>query len=1221
MTQLKDIIQINPSKTPAAVVVGQSLSDHQLVELFAPTKAAVTVLKHLKQAVLPPEGHTTTQEQRALNIHGSYGSGKSHLAVVIAQLLRDGSGYSEFEHLFERLRLFGEADLAKQLKNAFLSADDTNAKPYLLVSLYGSGTTSLAAKLIEGLYDALERHPELNPTEILPITEYEVCVKHFDYLAQQSPELKNADLSKWQLSEHYLTTEEMMEGLKHHQTLALELFKRWHKAVCYVAFDPVREGGSNFIQAYVEAGKNLAEKHSFSGIVVVWDEFGLALEDLISNPHRNVINEIFALQEFVEKACSPRLGHTIFIGLTHKEFAQYAANADDAIKNRLETIFGRFRAFKIELSAAESEGYHLLGMQRSWTEFGKQHWTQAKERQAQLVSSCAALPLFKSLGQQLTEVSGEIYPLHPIMAAGLFALSALAQANRTALTFFRYNAEKILAESVNEHALFGEELIRLPELVDYYSETLAEKKAHELERYQRAKGKIPSDLNTEEYESKLAILKLLLLNELLDGGKFHTNETFLSCALYDVPPTSSAAERLHSDLAWLKAAELIWKNDLTQQWTLLGDSGVDVERLIEEKLPNFTKEKDSFEKLLNDPLPLNTNMREDLFPVLGVHDLEPSPCGIVRSYEVKLLTPPIVNSLKLNNPLLSGQVYLVLAKDAEEVTQVKARILETPAANIYFWLPTAGVHSESVSYNKKEFKLGDLLCRYLALKLLLKEKSATDDVRRQLTAKWEKTRKDILQILQVLYGREGLSSGKSQILKAGTAQALACKSWYEFRGVLAEQIQALYPKEIPIRAMNINALYNEKLHRNHIVRKITKQIIEFDNNPTYQTDLLGNKDSSEESALIDGVLGANQLFIQRLPDKWDIKKVEESEGLVKEVLTLLHKTLLLKRDGAYKVSDLREKLIAPPYGIPSCNLAILAAVAIRHEIRRLRWSSNADSDFSVNLANAFLADSKLSIRLFEFTDKQFALLYMVGQYFKMVKPDNQSQQEFGSECAAKLREFVKNKADAVKFSNQLHDKAKELVKFLQSVPTKNAQDLADFVLILLELSNKSPSDIHDLAPACLKNLLGDFERIENLKKHEIKQTLQQVCPQNTEDKAQLVARLNHHHTTPQAKAVAQLLEQHQDVANIDVGKVTQLLLNKPIEHCSDTEIGQCKGELKSLITHHQQPLIISNEINKPAAVTSETLISNLRQHIEASKLPKVEIKQVLQQLIHDYTEF
>ncbi|TSA39893.1 MAG: hypothetical protein D4R63_07735 [Methylococcaceae bacterium] len=1217
MTQLNDLIEINNTGSPAAIVVGQSLSNHNLVNKFAPTKAAVTLLTHLQKAVCPE----ATQEQRALNIHGSYGSGKSHTAVVIAQLLRDGCGDSEFTHLFDRLRHFGAADLADKLKNTFLPADDVDAKPYLLVSLYGSGTTSLGAKLFEGLYEALERHPNLSPAEILPTTEYETCIKRFEAIVSRSPELAKADLSQWQMAEHFLETEDMLEGLIAHQTLALELFKRWHKAVCNDApFNPASEGGNNFINSYFEASKNLAEKHSFGGIVVVWDEFGLALEDLINNPYRNIVTEIFELQEFVEKACSPPRGHTLFMGLTHKSFPQYASGCDDTVRNRLDTIFGRFMAFKIELSAAESEGYHLLGMQRSWTEFGKQQWQQSNAKQ-QLVAACSPLPLFKNLGQQLLDVSECCYPLHPVMAAGLFALSALAQANRTALTFFRLNADKILSKTVNEQALFSQELIRLPELVDYYRETIEDKKAHEVERYQRARNKIPAELNADETQGRIDILKLLLLSELL-GENFQTNETFLACALYDTQPTHSAAEHLHTDLAWLKAEELIWKSDLTHQWTLLGDSGVNVEGLIEGKLTYFAGR--SPETLLND----NPAMREDLFPVLGLHELEPSPCGIVRSYEVILLTPPMTNTLKLSNPLLSGQVYLVLAKDAEEVAQVKARIQETSHANIYFWLPSEGIRSESVSYNGKDFKLGGLLCRYLALKLLLKEKTATDDLRRQLTTKWEKTRKDLLYILQILYGREGLTNGKSEILQAGTAQAIACKSWYEFRSILTRHIQALYDKEIPIRAMNMNVLHDESYARSSKVRKIVERIIKFDDNPTYQSnDLLGEeKDTSETSALIDGVLGANQLFIQRLPDKWDIKKVEETEGAVKAVLTLLHKTLLLKnRDKPYPVSELREKLVAPPYGIPACNLAILAAVAVRYDFKRLRWGSHGNEpDFATNLTNAFIADSKVTIRLIEFTARQFAMLYAVGVHVKMVKKDDQTQEEYGSECAARLREFVNKKADVIKFSNQLNDKPKDLVKFLQAVPTKNAQDFAEFLLSLYGLEHKSPGDIPELAKPLLKELLEDFERVENLRQHEIKQTLQQICPQDSENKARLVARLNHEHTTPQAKAVGQLLEQHLDVSDIDVKKVTQVMLNKPFEQCTDTEIGQCKGKLESLIEHHQQHVPPYSQptvaIEETLISTKEILITILSTHIQQANLPKQEIREALRSILLHYED-
>ena len=99
--------------------------------LHGQPESALTVLKgnHGVDTVVIMMGPTATQEQRALNIFGSYGSGKSHLAVVMAHLLRDGSGDIAFEHFFERLRNFGESTLAENLKNTFLNSNDVDAKP------------------------------------------------------------------------------------------------------------------------------------------------------------------------------------------------------------------------------------------------------------------------------------------------------------------------------------------------------------------------------------------------------------------------------------------------------------------------------------------------------------------------------------------------------------------------------------------------------------------------------------------------------------------------------------------------------------------------------------------------------------------------------------------------------------------------------------------------------------------------------------------------------------------------------------------------------------------------------------------------------------------------------------------------------------------------------------------------------------------------------------
>lgn len=1224
MTLLSDIIEINPSQS-SVIVVENSLANQKLVASFAPTKAVVNVLKHLREAVLPTDEIT----KRAINLFGSYGSGKSHLAVVIAQLLRDGSGSAEFDGFFQRLSSFGEAELAQDLKNTFLPSDDKDAKPYLLVSLYSSEAPTLADQLMEGLYDALNRHPKLNPKEILPTTEYEACINRFAEIVTNSPEYANADLSNWQLSSSdYLATSDMLKALEKHQSSALTVFKEWHKAVCFGAkFNPAQEGAHNFIKAYAEAGKNLTEKHNFSGILVIWDEFGNALEHLMDDSSRSSSKEINDLQSFVETVCKPTHGHTVFIGLTHYSFTEYATkmgSTDEKIIEKLGKISRRFnkaKPFKIELSATESEGYHLLGMQKTWTAQGKQYLDNAQPAQQQIIEHCAPLPLFKTLSPHLDQVLNECYPLHPITAAGLFELSNLpkfsvAQSNSTALTFFRDYVQTVLARQLSEQGLFSDELIRLPELVDYYLERLKEVKSADCEQYQRALTQITGDLTEQQIRSKQAIVKLLFLAPLL-GGNFQATETFLASALYDAKPNSLIAQNLSTDLAWLKKADVCWKHDVTEQWTLAGDSGVNIEEAINGKLTNFANL--SIEELFHK----HDEMLADLLPPVGIHDLEPSACGIIRSYQVELLSPTRISQLKFNNPLISAQVFLVLANTEEEANQAKQHISELPDATAYFWLPLAGLLAEAVEIEGKQFRLSSLLCRYLAIESLLKENPSGEELRRQLGAKWEKTRQQLLAVLQVLYGRPGLESGNSQISTAGSLDPLACQSWHGLRELIAEALQSTYPKEIPVRARNLNALRDESYLGRSVVQDIVKRILDFDSNTSYQTDLLGRNETSEPSALIDGVLGANQLFIQR-PDGWDIKKVVETDNGVKEVVTLIHDILLKKRDKPYLIQDLREKLIAPPYGIPACTLAIFAAVAIRHEVKRLRWYGSKETDFSSNLNNAFSQESKLSIRLIEFGNKQYAMLNTVGQYFDMRRKPEETPEEFGSDCATKLRQFVKNQSNEVKSS--VNANAKALVTFLDIV-AKSTQDLADFLLQLFDLENKSHVDIPELAFPLIKSLLDDFSRVANNKKYEIQKAWELLSPKNETDKTELLERLNHQHANPEAKQLALLLERSPEIARIDADEFSQLILQKNSSQCSDIEIGECKAELKALINYHPRlppplpisptPPVISPEVREFSTVE---FINTLRMQIQQTGLPNPKIREILQSLLSNYQD-
>lgn len=717
----------------------------------------------------------------------------------------------------------------------------------------------------------------------------------------------------------------------------------------------------------------------------------------------------------------------------------------------------------------------------------------------------------------------------------------------------------------------------------------------------------------DEIQSKKSILKLCLLAQLLTDD-FQTTERFLSVALFD----TLYSEKITADLGYLKGADLLWKNEVTEQWTLNGDAGVDVEGLIANELRNFVGQSP---RQLFETYP---DMLADLLPHIGEHDLEPSECGIVRSYRVDLLFPPMSNLLKLDNLLLSAKVFLVFAKDAEEVEIVKARIRETPATNVYFWLPLAGIRAESVTIEstegKKEVRLSELLGRYLALERLQKSSTITPELRRQFSAKWEKNRQQLLTILHILFGRDGLQSGKSQIFKAGSADAIDCKSWHEFRHYLGEIVLQAYPDEIPIRAMGMNALNDEKYTGSKIISGIVERVLHFADNPTYQTDLLGEVESSQAAGIIDGILGANDLFIS-CAEGWDIKKVEKTDGKIHAVLKLIHDTLLRKRELPYAVKKLRDELVAPPYGIPACNLAIFAAVAIRHEVKRLRWGSTKETDFAKNLTEAFEADSKLTIKLFEFSAKQLTILNCVGQYFSLTSELNQTREEFATQCCARLRDFIKGQSEAVKQSPKLHDKAQRLVKFLDLVG-KTQQDIAEFLLELLELANKTAEILANDAPTVIKNLLDNFAKVENEKRFDIEQSWQNFLMACEANKADLILRLTHDNATPRAKSVGKLLNSESVSAN----DLTWNLLEKSFEYCDDSDIGQCKMCLETHVDYYPPrplppPIIIPPPI--PVVVPpiqNEPIIVTLRLACDALSVPRNEIRQALQQLLNDYRD-
>jgi len=299
MTMLRDIVRPAASVNSAAVRLedGLAIDAKALINSFTPTKSSIAILRHIQSAVLPGAG----QEKRAMIWNGVYGSGKSHLAVLIGYLLENGASDSLISPFLDKLKNQGEGALCREVETTFLSESDPDANPYLIVTLYGSPAPTLHNALLERLHQTLRDTEGLDPSSIMPKTEFAAANERLKTILELHPDYRQKPLSSWSIRCTAYNLEELEDQLEAVEPEALEAFKEWHPKVSAGAiFDPEDFGGTNVIGSFVEAAKNLSANHGYKGIAVIWDEFGYALENLIGSANRNTVEEIFFMQKFVE---------------------------------------------------------------------------------------------------------------------------------------------------------------------------------------------------------------------------------------------------------------------------------------------------------------------------------------------------------------------------------------------------------------------------------------------------------------------------------------------------------------------------------------------------------------------------------------------------------------------------------------------------------------------------------------------------------------------------------------------------------------------------------------------------------------------------------------------------------------------------------------------------------------------------------------------------------
>jgi len=418
--QLNEFIKISPGFR-AAVNLEMELNNLDKVAGFIPTEVSKEIILDLARKI-----HPTASDQRARLIMGTYGTGKSHLALVLANLYQLPIETPQLQTVIDKL----DADT----RSVLLHNRGQIAKKYLIVTLYGDvGRISDAFSM--GLRNALN---EAGLEHLLAESAYDAAIKRIEEVAEFYPE--NFEILKKQASDSGQTISELVGRLKCYDRDAFDFFCDIH---------PSFSGGSRFIYSsmidpgtfYNSVCKELVEKYDYSGIVVFWDEFGQKMEEVVKDPKGREGED---LQKFAE-CCSYSEEQQIHLYLfCHRSLKEYTSRitARDDQRQRWEAdlrkIEGRFKAFILKSSDAET--FQLIDSviisddeSDGWAQLQVNYSSYFEE----LTSRTEKLNYFVGFTREELEkiVIYGTYPLHPMAVYSLPAISEkVAQNNRTLFT-------------------------------------------------------------------------------------------------------------------------------------------------------------------------------------------------------------------------------------------------------------------------------------------------------------------------------------------------------------------------------------------------------------------------------------------------------------------------------------------------------------------------------------------------------------------------------------------------------------------------------------------------------------------------------------------------------------------------------------------------------------------------------------------------------------------
>lgn len=519
--------------------------------------------------------------QRVRVLSGSPGLGKSTFALLLANFVSK-SHAKIVNDILSRKDIKTEIDEELKLQTSDFQANkNKKLLPVFLNGYQGNIEDVFIAKLAE----AFERIGEEKSFEAI-IKENSKglsdVVKKWEKQAPQVYALYVKELKKRKLDQVQFEA-----SLKKNQKQSVSAFSEIYTELTGESFS-TGVNSSDVVKVYKTAIKKITS-FGFSGIFVIYDEFGKFLEKGVQNP--SLLNFQF-LQDFAEFCDRSGKEQCHLTLITHLSVSQYASQLPINIQKEWAKIEGRFhensfydrqtnyydlisRVFSKNIEQTEPK---LFKKVKSINDFFYSQLKAEKHGLLDLIGDDKSL---------LTKC----YPLHPVSLLILPVLSQkIAQNERTLYTFLTRNEEKSLKKFLlNDFTADDVSFLTPAYLYSYFSPLIAKDigvggsyKVHLI--VEEAMSKIGKDDNLAR-----EIISVVAMSSVLKTvGAFSPDQKFMQIALSSLYPESEIKKTLKE----LELKKVLFFNKIQGTYELFEGSSIDIQDEIKKQRNKKLTSKD-----------------------------------------------------------------------------------------------------------------------------------------------------------------------------------------------------------------------------------------------------------------------------------------------------------------------------------------------------------------------------------------------------------------------------------------------------------------------------------------------------------------------------------------------------------------------------------------------------------------------------------------------------